>query len=399
MTSRTLASSTVDRAPSTPDSRLWALLLMLSGNMLLDALEVSTVVIAMPAVGADLGLGQGGASWLMAGFAIGFGGSILLGQRISARYGRRRMYLAALLVFALASLLSGLAGTAPLLIAMRVVKGVCVALTAPTGLAIIGATFPEGPARNRAVSVYSLFGASGFSIGLLLSGALTLASWRWTLAFAGPVALVLYLAAVRLIPRDGGTPRLPGTDPVPRGQLVRSAAGAASLNGSYWGFLLLATYQLQAHWSPLLAGLALLPTSLPLALIALRAGRIVARVGPRPLIVAGSLATLAAYLWYAAQSADPGYLTGTLPAVCLIGLGFVLSFSALHFQALTGVPPNRQGIVGGVYQTSVQLGGAATLLVVAAGAGASRHVALLAVVAIAAAGVLFAVAGLVAGRR
>src|SRR5262249_20178732 len=131
-----------------------ALLLMLSGNMLLDALEVSTIVVAMPAIGGGLGLSPPAASWAMTGFALGFGASILPGGRLAARLGRRRVYLWALLVFALASIVGGLATGGPMLIATRVIKGICVAFTAPTGLAIIASSFEEGPARNRAVSVY-----------------------------------------------------------------------------------------------------------------------------------------------------------------------------------------------------------------------------------------------------
>src|SRR5215470_9252736 len=137
------SSSTV-MAPVRWNAALWGLVFLLSGNMLLDALEVSVVIVAMPSIGADLHLPPSGAQWMMSGFALGFGGLVLLGVRLVAVFGRRRCYLAALLVFAIASVVGGFADATAVLVATRFVKGFCAALTAPTGLAIIGTTFPEG---------------------------------------------------------------------------------------------------------------------------------------------------------------------------------------------------------------------------------------------------------------
>lgn len=360
-------------------SRLWALLLMLSGNMLLDALEVSTIVIAMPSISHGLHLTPAATSWVMTAFALGFGGSILLGARLAAHLGRRRVYLSALLVFAFASIASGLATNLSTLIAARAVKGICVALTAPTGLAIIANTFPDGPHRNRAVSVYSLFGASGFSAGLILSGALTLLSWRWTLAVSGPIALALLLFGLNVIPRDNGStpPRLT----FPNATTLRSALGAAALNGPYWGFLLLTTFAAQRHWSPLLTGIALLPTSVPLMIASPFFGRMIRRFGAPRLITLGSLSAALAYVWYLAHPQLP-------PTTLLIGLAFLLAFGALHFQAISGVPPAEQGSVSGFYQTSVQLGGAVMLILVA---NIGQRAALPLIAAVALAGLVIAV--------
>lgn len=193
--------------------RLWGLLFVLSGNMLIDALEVSVVVVALPSIGADLGLPLTSAQWMMTGFAIGFGGLMLFGGRVVALLGRREVYLAALLGFAAASVAGALADDIWLLVATRVVKGLCAALTAPTGLAIIQTAYPAGPLRDRALSVYTLFGASGFTAGLLLSGVLTAVDWRLTFAFPAPVVLVLFLFGLRLIPgTDPRTGSQPGGD-------------------------------------------------------------------------------------------------------------------------------------------------------------------------------------------
>ncbi|MBT2386310.1 MFS transporter [Streptomyces sp. ISL-11] len=195
-------------APATTslDPRMWGLLLVLSGNMLIDALEVSVAVVALPSIGEDLNLAATTVQWTMSGFAAGFGALMLFGNRVVTHLGRRRMYLLALLAFAAASLASALATEPGLLIATRLVKGFCAALTAPTGLAILSTTCPEGRERDRAFSVYTLAGASGFTAGLLLSGALTTLSWRLTFLFPAPAVLLLFPFCLRLIPADTPTP-------------------------------------------------------------------------------------------------------------------------------------------------------------------------------------------------
>jgi predicted MFS family arabinose efflux permease len=238
----------------------------------------------------------------------------------------------------------------------------------------------------------------------LLSGALTMVSWRWTLLFSGLVAVALLPLALRLIPGDEGTGAGPalarlGIDIFTGSALLRSAAGAAAMNGTYWGFLLVTTFEVQSQLdrTPMTMGLLLLPTSLPLALTALASGRIVGRFGPRRLILAGSLSAFLGYAWYLAIG-TPADVWSILPTVLLVGVAFMLSFSALHFQAIAGVPPARQALVSGVYQTAVQLGGALMLVLVAVGTGLKHNPALLLVTAVAAGGLTVALAGLITGR-
>ncbi|MET9418660.1 MFS transporter [Streptomyces klenkii] len=409
--------------------RQWGLLVVLAGNMLIDALEVSVAVVALPSVGADLGLAPSTAHWVMTGFALGFGALMLFGARVVALAGRRRMYLIALLAFAAASLAAAFSSDPALLIATRFVKGFCAALTAPTGLAILCTVMKEGPERERAVSVYTLFGASGFTAGLLLSGILTSISWRWTFAFPAPVVLLLFALCLKLIPADEARApgprrydltgaasfagallllvhalsRLPHEGPAdpytlasfavaaallvffvrherrtPRPLLrlelladpgmLRSALGAASLNGSYLGLLLIVSYQTQAvlDWTPLQTGLAIVPASAPLAVTALVSGRMVARFGAHRLIAAGAVPPLLGYLLYLRLPVNSGYATTMLPTMLLVGAGFVLSFAALNMQAVSGFPAEARGEASGVYQTAVQIGAAVMLAAVAA---------------------------------
>jgi uncharacterized protein YbjT (DUF2867 family)/predicted MFS family arabinose efflux permease len=409
---------------------LWGLVFVLSGNMLLDALEVSVVIVALPSIGRDLLPSVSSAQWVMSGFAIGFGGLMLFGGRVVALLGSRRVYLVALLGYAAMSLVGGLADSALLLIASRVAKGFCVALTAPTGLSIISTRFPDGPARRRAMSIYTLFGASGFAVGLVLSGALTqFAEWRWTFLFPAPVALVLFGFAVFLIPRGANKTTAnrrydvagaatfvvglcalvyaivtgPGhgwTDPrtlaafalatgslavfvgvertakqplirlklLRNRALVGSSLGAAALNGSYWGFLFVSTFRLQQglHWPPLQTGLALLPASVLPAVAAPFSGALVARFGASRLIAAGAVPPAAGFVISLIAGGSSNYLLDTLPTLLLVGLGYVIAFSALHMQAISDVPAEDRQMTTGSYQTSVQIGGALVLALVAA---------------------------------
>jgi MFS family permease len=184
--------------------RLWAILIVLCGALFLDALDVSMVGVALPDIRAALGLSTSSLQWVVSGYVLGYGGLLLLGGRAADLLGRRRVFLFALGLFAVASLFGGLVSSPGLLIGARFVKGVAAAFTAPAGLSLLTTTFHEGPMRNRAISVYSAFGASGFSLGLVLSGLLTEVSWRWTLLVPAPVALVVLIAAIRVIPRGAG---------------------------------------------------------------------------------------------------------------------------------------------------------------------------------------------------
>src|SRR5690242_11320232 len=181
--------------------RLWGILVVLCGALFLDALDVSMIGVALPSIRTALGLSTASLQWIVSGYVLGYGGLLLLGGRAADLLGRRRVFLVALAVFAVVSLLGGLASDPGLLIAARFVKGVAAAFTAPASMSLLTTTFPEGPMRNRAFSVYTVFGASGFSLGLVLSGLLTEISWRWTLLVPAPVAVVVLAAAIWLIPR------------------------------------------------------------------------------------------------------------------------------------------------------------------------------------------------------
>ena len=181
--------------------RLWGIIIVLGGALCLDALDVSMIGVALPDIRTALGLSTSSLQWIVSGYVLGYGGFLLLGGRAADLLGRRRVFLVAVAVFAVVSLFGGLVSDPGLLIAARFIKGVAAAFTAPASMSLLTTTFPEGPMRNRAFSIYTIFGGSGFSLGLVLSGLLTEVGWRWTLLASAPAALAVLVSALVLLPR------------------------------------------------------------------------------------------------------------------------------------------------------------------------------------------------------
>src|SRR4051794_9334792 len=204
-----MASSTAP-APRHWDAAVWGLLAVLCGVLFLDGLDVSMVGVALPSIEADLGLTTSQLQWVVSGYVLGYGGFLLLGGRAADLLGRRRVLLVALAIFTVASGVGALVHDGTLLVATRFLKGAAAAFTAPAGLSIITTHFAEGPERNRALGIYTATGASGFSLGLVLGGALTELGWRWTFVLPVPIALVLLVLAPRFLPKDDPAPVLEG---------------------------------------------------------------------------------------------------------------------------------------------------------------------------------------------
>src|SRR4051794_23809181 len=183
--------------------RAWGMLFVLCGALFLDALDVSMIGVALPSIRTDLGMSTSSLQWVVSGYVLGYGGFLLLGGRAADLLGRRRMFLISLGVFIVASGLGGVAHDGTLLVATRVLKGISAAFPAPAGLSIITTTFAEGPARNKALSVYTATGATGFSLGLVFGGLLTEIGWRWVFFLPVPVALAVLIGALKLVPDTG----------------------------------------------------------------------------------------------------------------------------------------------------------------------------------------------------
>jgi EmrB/QacA subfamily drug resistance transporter len=422
-------SPSVDGGADRLSPRAWGALLVLCGALFLDALDVSMIGVALPSIRTDLGMSTSSLQWVVSGYVLGYGGFLLLGGRAADLLGRRRMFLISLGVFIVASGLGGLANDGALLIATRFVKGISAAFTAPAGLSIITTTFAEGPARNRALSIYTATGATGFSLGLVFGGLLTEIGWRWVFFLPVPVALIILLAAIRLVP-DPAPPRhtdrrfdVAGAISVTTGMLllvytlveapdagwssartlgslaaalailaafvwhesrtpaplvrlgifrnaalVRANLGAMSLIGGWFGVQFIATLYMQSlrGWSALETGLAIFPGGLLVALIAPRLQPLIERFGVSRLIVAGLLSTVAAYALFLPIGLQSHYAPDLLPTFVLGGLGFALAYGPLNIAATTGVEPHEQGLAGGLVNTSFQFGGALVLAIATA---------------------------------
>ncbi|MGW0193387.1 MFS transporter [Nonomuraea sp. NPDC003201] len=393
----------------------------------LDALDVSMVGVALPAIQHDLGLSTSSLQWVVSGYVLGYGGLLLLGGRTADLLGRRRVFLVALGVFAVASLLGGIVDDGGLLIAARFVKGVAAAFTAPAALSIITTTFPEGPERNKALSIFTACGASGYSLGLVLSGLLTEIGWRWTLLMPVPVAILALLVAPRVLrgrdERAEGGHDLIGAalitasmlllvftvvqapeagwaslqtigslvavavllslfvvterrmrHPLVRlgilrsGHIVRANLGLLILMGSYVAFQFVAMQYFQnlLGWSALGTALAFLPAGLLVALTSTKMGDFADRFGTGKLIVIGSAALAGGYAMFLGIDRTPSLGGMVIPGMLLMGIAFALSFPSLNIQATTGVDDDEQGLASGLLNTSGQVGGAIVLAVVTA---------------------------------
>lgn len=408
----------------------WMLLLVLCTVLALDGLDVSMVGVALPSIGQELNLGTDSLQWIVSAYVLGYGSLLLLGGRMADLLGRRRIFLIALSVFAAASLLGGLVDDPTLLIATRFIKGLAAAFTAPTGFSIITTNFAEGRARNRALSIFSTFGASGFSLGLVVGGLMTTLSWRWTFLVSVPIAVAVVILGHKFIPKDnpadqeqdsghdiwgavtlalgmlglvytlvsapekgwGSVATIAGfaasaavlaafaiienrvRHPLIRfsilkeGWVARANLSAVGLFGSYLSFQFIVTLFLQSvlGWSPLSMALALLPAGLLVVGTAPFADRFIERFGAPRLIVVGLAALTLGYGLFLRVGTTPNYALDILPSIILLGVGFALAFPSINVQATAGIRNSEQGLAAGLIQTSMQVGAALVLAVTTA---------------------------------
>ncbi|BCW57348.1 Major Facilitator Superfamily protein [Arthrobacter sp. UNCCL28] len=406
----------------------WLLLMVVCTVLALDGLDVSMVGVALPSIGQELNLGTDSLQWIVSAYVLGYGSLLLLGGRLADLLGRRRIFLIALTVFAAASLLGGLVDDPAILIATRFVKGLAAAFTAPTGFSIITTNFAEGRERNKALSIFTTFGASGFSLGLVVGGLMTSLSWRWTFLVSVPIAVVVVLLGMKFIPKDKPSVEDSGHDvwgavtlalgmlglvytlvsapeqgwgsvatiagfavsvavlaafavienkvkhPLIRfsilkeGWVARANLSAVGLFGSYLSFQFIVTMYLQSvlGWTPLGMALALLPAGLLVATSAPFADRLIEKFGATQLILAGLTAMGLGYVLFLRVGTTPNYALDILPSVVLLGVGFALAFPSINVQATAGIKDSEQGLAAGLIQTSTQVGAALVLAVTTA---------------------------------
>jgi EmrB/QacA subfamily drug resistance transporter len=404
-------------------------LLCLAQFMLI--VDVTVVNVAMPTIGADLGLGRGGLAWVVAAYSLCFGGLLLLGGRLADAVGPRRTLLAGLALFTAASATAGMAQDGAMLIGARAAQGVGAALLSPAALAILTTVF-DGPARTRALGVWAALGGTGAASGVLLGGALTSGpGWRWVFAVNVPVGVALLAAVPRVVPaiagRRGGGVDLPGALAVTAGAglllygLIRAgddgwsdpaalaclaaaavavalfavrertartplvpprllaqrdlAAGAAvMLAGSALliaAFFLCSLYlQDVRHYSPWRTGLAFLPVALATIAGAHTGVRMLGRVGRRPVGMAAFAVAAAGAALLSRLPAGGSVLLRLEPGFVLLAAGLGAGFVCATTTAMGGsAGQHHAGLVSGIVNTCHELGSALGLAGVAAAGG------------------------------
>jgi len=398
--------------------RVWGLLLVLSGAIFLEGIDVSMMGVALPSIRAELGMSTSALQWVVSAYVLGYGGFVLLGGRAADLLGRRRMFIGWLVVFVAFSGLGGLAEAGWVLVVARFVTGVAAAFLAPAGLSIITTTFAEGPARNRAVLVYAGAAAGGFSLGMVTGGLLTAVHWRWV--FFAPVVLAAAIlgAAVVLIHREerreraGGGFDLPGgltltaamlllvvgivhaPEVAPRTTLVtlaaaavllaafvrierrsvaplvrlgilasapllRANASAVLLLASFMAFQFVAVLYLQElrGWSTVETGLALAVLGIDAVLAPTLTPLLVARFGNPRVLAAGMVFATLGYLLFLPVGPDWGF-AAMLPSFLALGVAFTLAYGTPTIAATDGVADSEQGLASGLLTTSFQFGAA-----------------------------------------
>jgi MFS family permease len=406
--------------------RAWAVLLVLSGAIFLEGIDVSMMGVALPSIRAELSLSTSELQWIVSAYVLSYGGFVLLGGRAADLLGRRRMFIGWLVVFLLFSGLGGFADEGWVLIVARFVTGVAAAFMTPAGLSIITTTYPDGPQRNKALLVYAGTAAAGFSLGMVTGGLLTSIDWRWV--FFAPVVLsaAILAGALLLLPRDpdlavrrqgfdlfgalaltgsmlllvATVVRAPDTSagqtaatgaggllllaafvlielrapaPLIRLGLLRNAAlmranvGAILLVGSFVGFQFIAVLYLQElrHWSEFETGLALMVIGIDAVLAPTLTPWLVNRFGNGRVVFGGFVLAVAGYALFLRLGADWTFVA-MLPTFLLLGLAFALAYGPLTIAATERVAEDEQGLASGVLTTSFQFGSALGLAVVAA---------------------------------
>ena len=411
------------------DRRRWMALYVLCVGMLMIVLDATIVNVALPTIQDDLGFAQNDLAWVVNAYLIAFGGLLLLAGRIGDLIGQRRIFLIGLGVFTAASLLCALAQSQGVLIGARFVQGVGGALTSAVILGMIVTMFPEPREQAKAIGAYTFVAVAGGSIGLLLGGVLTeTINWHWIFFVNLPIGVATALFAIRLVPDRPGLGLSGGAD-LPSAALLtgglmlavytilgvteegwgstqtlglgavsiallavfvirqarvanplvplrlfrsREVAGANLVQallvvGMFGMFFLGALYmQRILGYDALQVGLAYLPTTLVMGIMSFRfTGQLNLRYGPQATLLPAMVFVAAGLLLLARTPVDATYVIDLLPAMILIGLGAGLGFPSLMTLAMSGVQPSDSGVASGLVNTSVQVGGAIGLAVLA----------------------------------
>jgi len=413
--------------------RRWSALGVLCLGVLMIVLDTTIVNVALPSIRTDLGFSETALVWVVNAYMLTFGGFLLLGGRLGDLYGQRRVFLAGIVAFTLASLACGLADSQGLLIAARAVQGLGGAVVSAVALSLIMNLFTEPGERAKAMGVYGFVCSAGGSIGVLLGGVLTSSlSWHWIFLVNLPIGVAVYALAVALLPRlrgaAGGRLDIAGAVTVTLALMLAVYAvvdgndagwgsartlgmlgaavvlmaaflaiearvehplmplslfrlrnvATANVVGVLWAaamfawFFISALYlQLVLGYTPMGVGLAFLPANLIMAAFSLGlSARIVMRFGIRGPLAAGLLLATLGLVLFARAPVGGSFLVDVLPGMLLLGTGAGIAFNPLLLAAMSDVEPGESGLASGVVNTAFMMGGALGLAVLASLAAA-----------------------------
>jgi EmrB/QacA subfamily drug resistance transporter len=404
----------------------WTALILLCAAQFVVVLDASIVNVALPSIGSGLHFSQANLPWVVNAYVIAFGGFLLLGGRAADLLGRRRVFMAGLLVVAVASLAAGFSANEGQLIAARAAQGLGAAIISPSALSIVTTLFRDGGERNKALGVWGAVAGSAGAVGVLLGGILTEGlGWEWVLWVNVPVSLIAFALTPGLIPESrsesatrhydvaGALSVTAGLSLLAYALLDANSAGwgstrivgllalavtligafvvielrskaplvpfrifrlrtltAANVVGLLLGaslfsmFFYISLYMQQVlGYSPIHAGLSYLPLAVTLIVAAGLGGQLVTRFGFKPILAVGMLLVALGLLWFSRVSVGGGFVGDILGPSLLAAIGLGFGFVTSTIAAVSGVEEREQGLASGLINTSQQIGGALGLAV------------------------------------
>src|SRR5215831_981556 len=403
----------------------WFALALLCAVQFMVVLDIAIVNVALPSIQQDLNFSEKNLQWVISAYALVFGGFLLLGGRLADIIGRKRVFMAGLVIFAIGSLLCGLAWSEASLIASRALQGLGAAAITPSALSILTVTFKEGRERNIALGAWGAVGGFGAAAGVLMGGILTdLLSWQWIFFVNVPVAAVALALAPILLTESkdahGQSHDIPGAVLVTSG-LVALVLGVTQGQTWHWGsaktigvfvasavllgafaiweqrqrdplvpfsifrlqtltaanvagfimgtalfsmFLMLTLYMQQVlGYSPLKTGVAYLAVAGTAIIWANVAAAAVNRVGVKPALILGMGLLTVGLLLFTQVPVDGSYWTDLFPGFLVLGIAIPFAFVPITIAALAGTKPQEAGLASGLINTSQQIGGAVGIAV------------------------------------
>jgi EmrB/QacA subfamily drug resistance transporter len=416
----------VTERPARHSSNSWVVLVLVCIAQFMVILDATIVNVALPSIQIDLEMSNANLQWIVNAYALLFGGFLLLGGRAGDLIGRKRVFLAGVVLFTLASLLCGLAQGEIWLIVARGIQGLGAALVSPAALSIVTTTFREGPERTKAMGVWAAIAVGGGAVGLLLGGILTeTLSWPWIFFVNVPVGIAAFVLSLQLVPESKDEKMHRSSDVAGAvtvtGGLVALVYGIVRSSQAGWGsgevigtlalaavllvgFVLIErrsveplvrlsifsvrtvrganvtmfvvacglfamfffnTLYLQRvlGYSPLEAGLAFLPFTVGIIIGAGISQKLVPALGAREVPLIGLVLAMAGLLLFLRLTPDGTYLVDLLPGIMLTSIGMGLTFVPVTLIATSGIPDADAGLASGLFNTSQQIGGALGLAI------------------------------------